>query len=186
MNDVILLIGKISSGKSSIAKLLESSNSESLIISFGGYLKYYCEQNNLKIERETLQNIGNSFIKSNPDLFLNNVIEFNEPSPNKLIIFEGIRHESIFNSICKKYNNNISVFLDIDKEIRYSRYKKRNKDIDKPTSYAEFIELDNHEVEQEVNNLKNKCTLIIENEDLEKQTTLIIDALISLKRKRQS
>jgi adenylate kinase family enzyme len=85
MKKSIIIIGRICSGKSSLARAL----SESLNIpkaSFGGYLVELAPQFNLKVSRDSLQNLGQSLIDSNPEKFLADVIKFSGSSEE--MIFE--------------------------------------------------------------------------------------------------
>lgn len=98
INKSIIIIGEISSGKSTLARRL----SEELQIpkaSFGSYLIYYCEQNNIpEDKRGDLQNLGEQMIDKNAVQFLRNVVEFTTDDSEQLI-FEGVRHGVILKEI---------------------------------------------------------------------------------------
>lgn len=87
MNKSIIIIGNISSGKSTLAKSVQELIPKSQIASFGAYLKSYCEERDLTYDREFLQNLGQKFIDENPEKFLKQVVDFSMPSENSIIIF---------------------------------------------------------------------------------------------------
>lgn len=160
INIAIAVIGRISSGKSTFAKEL-SSHYNITIASFGSYLKCYCQSKGFKTDRETLQNIGEDFIRNDPKILLNNVITYSRQKTNDFI-FEGVRHFVIFEelkNISKKY---FTVFIDADQNTRFYRYLERNKDSDINKTLEQFTASDNHPVELEIESLKHNCSLIID------------------------
>ncbi len=152
----IIIIGQICSGKSSLAKKIAAANGF-IDASFGKYLRHY----NHIGSRQELQDIGYEMIKNDHITFLKNVISFatNEP---KDILFEGVRHEVIFNEIMAISNSVFSIYLDSPYDLRLARYLKRDKNIDKEKSEAEFHRASLHPVEIEIPLLKSKCTLAIQ------------------------
>lgn len=159
LKSIITISGRISSGKSYAAKLIAKQFGFP-IASFGSYLKYYCEKNNLQTDRETLQNLGDNFIQTNPQLFLNNVIAYSIGKSNSIII-EGVRHKIIFDTVKHLADKSISVFIDADQKTRYERYYKRNKESDRTKDYNQFLISDTHSVELEIESLKPLCDIII-------------------------
>lgn len=162
INTTMGIIGRICSGKSTIAQKL-SANFDIPIISFGAYLMQYSKGNNLPTDREALQNLGNAFIKEDSNKFLQNVITA-QPVISKTIIIEGIRHLSIQKALTDISKFSIFIFVDASIETRYIRYCNRQKESDKAMSYKEFTTVDNHIVESEIELLKEKCHLTINSE----------------------
>lgn len=160
LKSIITISGRICSGKSFAANLIKDEFGFP-VASFGGYLKNYCEKSNLPIDRETLQNVGEAFIKTEPDKFLINVISFSIGHANRIII-EGVRHKSIFNAVNQLAEAHMAIFLDARLEVRYERYSKRNKDSDKVKTFEQFVLFDNHTVELEIESLKNHCDITID------------------------
>ncbi|MEP7377616.1 MAG: AAA family ATPase [Chitinophagaceae bacterium] len=160
----ILIIGEISSGKSTLARKL----SEELGIpkaSFGGYLLHYCEQNNIPEDsRRDLQNLGQQMIETDPIGFLKNVIEFTTNKP-VVILFEGVRHEVILKEISSCSDRLASVYIDATYDQRLSRYLSREKKIDTNKTESDFLIASKHQVEREVPALKDKCSLVIKSTD---------------------
>lgn len=162
-NDIdiaIAIVGRISSGKSTFAKELSSSYNIN-IASFGSYLKHYCETNSFKTDRKTLQQIGDKFIHERPETLLSNVIKHFIQDSNSLI-FEGVRHRIIFDELKKSSRRYISIFIDADQITRYKRYNDRKKDADIDKSWKEFLVIDNHPVELEIETLKGDCDIIVD------------------------
>ena len=166
MNKSILIIGRISSGKSTIAKEIQRAIPNCRLISFGSYLKDYSEKRNYKIDRQSLQDLGQQFIDENPVNFLNSVVNHNKAKGGEVLIFEGVRHLPILSAIRKSYPVLLSIYLNIDVQTRYDRYLTRNKSIDRIISKEEFLKADNHKVELEIESLKNSCDLVIESESV--------------------
>ncbi|WP_026754765.1 AAA family ATPase [Sediminibacter sp. Hel_I_10] len=162
-NIVIAIIGEICSGKSTIAEKIKELDPNCLTISFGDYLKEYCKNNNISYEknRKILQDIGQSFIQKDADMFLKDVIEHYNPHPRQILLFEGIRHTDIFFSLKKNFENFKSIFIDEPIDIRYKRYILREKDIDRNVVFEDFIKINEHIVEIEIKSLKQYCELIL-------------------------
>ncbi|HXD91640.1 MAG TPA: AAA family ATPase [Bacteroidia bacterium] len=160
INQAIVIIGRICSGKSTLANAI-SSQLQIPIASFGGFLVNYCKRHNIKIEhRDVLQNLGNTFIQKEPSKFLLDVIEFSVGNSNR-IIFEGVRHKIILLEIQKMSKSIFSIFVDVETQERYKRMVRRAKDSDEVKNFDEFLKLDNHIVEKEIELLKPSADLII-------------------------
>lgn len=163
LKKAILIVGRISSGKSTIAQSV-SSQYEIPIASFGGYLKDYCTKLGLPIGRNNLQNIGDRFINERPREFLLDVIKFSDNGGGKMIL-EGVRHKVIFDMIKEICPNNISFFVEVSDQVRLARFLTRQKDSDIVKSESEFATMNSHPVELEVQSLKEFCDFIIESSD---------------------
>lgn len=160
---ILGIIGRISSGKSTVAKrLAKHYNAE--IISFGRYLVNYSKNKGLPVDRKSLQELGDSFIKSDAKGFLSNVMQDQISSSTSAVIIEGIRHKNIFNAIKDQSNTAIFAFIDVPVEIRHQRYRSRLKESDEPVSMEKFIEIDTHPVEAEIDSLKMLCNIMLESD----------------------
>lgn len=126
----------------------------------------YSEERNWKIDRKSLQDLGQKFIDDNTVAFLQNVVEYNQAKDDEILLFEGVRHKSILRAISTNYPVVLSIFLDVDAQTRYNRYVGRDKSIDKLISWEEFLKADNHKVELEIESLKNDCDLILGDKSL--------------------
>jgi uridine kinase len=164
----ILIIGEISSGKSTLARRL-SEEFGMPKASFGSYLLYYCEQNNIPEDsRGDLQNLGQQMIEADPVGFLKNVIAFTTDKP-VVILFEGVRHEVILREISSCSEKIASIYIDATFNQRLSRYLSREKKIDTNKTEKDFLIASRHTVEREVPALKEKCSLVIKSSDSQEE-----------------
>ncbi len=164
INLSILIIGKICSGKSTLAMDI-SKWLHYPIASFGGYLANYSRENGLPMDREALQNLGANMIATDYKEFLDNVICYSNDRPSKLI-FEGVRHKVIFDDIKRRSEKMFAIYLDVMEEVRIERFIKREKAIDSNAKAAEdFHKRSNHQVELELEMLRNDCNYIIVSND---------------------
>jgi len=167
----IIIIGAISSGKSTVASHI-SEGYDIKIASFGGYLNEYSLRNNLPNDRKSLQDLGDEFIKSKSERFLLDVISFSGTETESLI-FEGVRHLVILDLIKAHSARSLSIFIDVPFDVRKERYLLRNKDIDLQKSSQEFDARNSHIVETEVPELRKFCDLTISSfEDSKLQRSL--------------
>lgn len=162
INNIIVIIGKISSGKSTLASQI-SEKFGIQIISFGKYLVNYSQENNLPTNRLDLQNLGERLIAEAPDLFLKNVLNFYLPIPGTIII-EGVRHKAIFELLKSESRLSTFIYVDTDNELRYTRFCNRRKSGDKELTFDQFIEMDSHSVESQIDTLSIMCDYNYSNE----------------------
>lgn len=146
---VIVISGKISSGKTTLAKEI-SVRFNLPIASFSGYLKYYCEKRKLPTDRKSLQDIGRKLVTTKPYLFLKHVVLFYK-GDSDTIILEGLRHMAIFEHLYKICDACLVLFLDPDPNTTYNRFIKREELSVNENDYDKFIR---HPVELEIEQLK--------------------------------
>ena len=155
----IVIIGQISSGKTTLAKKL-SEDFDIPLASFGGYLKKQIGNYTDSISnRQVLQNIGQDMVDRDALGFLQNVIEFSDA--REKLIFEGVRHEVIFKAISGLSHYMISIYIDASYTQRLQRYLTREKSIDIKKSEEEFLKACSHEVELQIPLLMDKSSFII-------------------------
>lgn len=159
---IIAIIGRISSGKSTIAREI-SERYNIPVASFGGYLHHYSVINSLPTGRKDLQDLGEKLIKEEPHKFLNAVIN-SATNDSNFIILEGIRHRLIFDAVREVTVNRLSIFIQASDEIRLQRYLARNKDSDTNKPLQEFEVRNQHPVEQEVEDLRQYCDVTLNSE----------------------
>jgi cytidylate kinase len=160
INKSVVIIGKICSGKSTLAKFL-AENYSLPIISFGGYIKSHCIQNNLSTDRKNLQDIGESFINTDHKKFLKDAVLFSAGNKTNLV-FEGVRHKAILNEIKETSSQTVFIFVKADHKSRYDRYVSRERDSDKLNTFEQFKESDAHSVEKEIDELEKHCDYVID------------------------
>lgn len=155
----IIFSGKISSGKSSVSKLIANRLGASRV-SFGSYLKELCLKKNIVVSRENLQELGESLIRSNPKEFLDAVFE--PVSNTEIVVIDGLRHKAILDLIRLRSELTTLIFFDLDDELRQTRYQNREKSLDGSKSVEVFQAQNNHIVEREVTDLKILSDLIVD------------------------
>jgi dephospho-CoA kinase len=159
----IIIIGKICSGKSTLANILLDNLPNAFVVSFSAYIKKYCDENNISCEkdRRILQEIGQNFIENEPISFLKKTIKMNNIEKDNIHIFEGVRHKIIFDEIKKISTKSISIFVSESEELRFKRYNERKRDIVTSVTLNEFRKKNNHKVELEIDELKKYCDRVV-------------------------
>lgn len=160
IKSIITISGRISSGKSFAANLIRNEFGLP-VATFGGYLKHYCEENNLLTDRKTLQDTGEAFVKENPKQFLVDVISHFIGSADSIVL-EGVRHVSILDAVDQLTKNRVSIFIEADLQTRYKRYYERNKDADQIKNFKQFKIADSHPVELDIESLKSISNIILD------------------------
>lgn len=160
IKSIITISGRISSGKTYAANLIKTELCLP-VASFGGYLKHYCEKNNLTTDRKTLQDTGESLVSEDPEQFVVDVITHFIGTSDRIIL-EGVRHKSILEAVNQLTENRVSVFIDANLETRYKRYFERNKDMDGVKTFEQFKIADSHSVEMEIESLKPLCNVVVD------------------------
>ena len=149
----VVIIGKICSGKSTLAKALAVDNSFT-IVSFGAFVKHLCVEKGIEPTRKNKQNLGEKLVRENPSFFLLKATEFSLKANSTMpVIYEGVRHVSILQAIREISKKTHVIYLDYDVDVRYSRYLLREKLIDTLDNRNFFLEKSNHPVEQEITEL---------------------------------
>jgi len=153
---IIAICGRISSGKTTLAKQISERYSLP-IASFGGFLKQYCEMNNLPTDRKSLQDVGKDFISGNPKKLLKDVIIFYK-GDSETVLLEGVRHKVIIKHLASLCDESLVIFVDADPKTIYQRYTNRKKESDTETDYEKYV---NHDVEFEIEHLKFFSDIIL-------------------------
>lgn len=166
----IIIVGKICSGKSTLAKELSIQLNFS-IVSFGGYLLDYAKHNSLPFDRESLQDLGTHMVESDAGEFLRNAINFSAKNSRDLI-FEGVRHKVIFEEIDKISKRSFSLYADVNMEERLRRFLNREKEIDILVNEKDFLARNSHKVESEIEEIKSLCDTIIDSNQLISQINI--------------
>lgn len=164
MKTIIGISGQINAGKTATSKIL----SESLGVpyySFSNLIESLLLNNGVEITRHTLQNkgieiinqIGYSGIAS---LLLETYsINLNEPC-----IIEGIRHIDVCNFYRNKFQNKFKlIYIDCSREIRFERIRGKIMKNIIINSIEDFINIENHIVETEIEKIKENADFIIDN-----------------------
>lgn len=152
----IIIIGKICSGKSTLAEKI-CARFGVQIASFSKYLTSYLQNIGVfDFSRRQLQDIGAQLVAENPKEFLQRVIECNT-LPETVVIFEGVRHKSIFNEIVVCSSKTFCIYIDTSLEERHRRCEARDKT---NLDLQDFRRIDQHPVELEIESLKGHANMI--------------------------
>lgn len=161
-NKAIIVTGKICSGKTTILRAL-SQDLDWPIVSFGSYVRYIAKERNLHSKREVYQSLGSELYKTlGPNKFLTEVIKFHTKFDQDNILFDGVRHISILTEIQKAFRLVYTIYLDADVELRFRRFIAKQDPSEKKLSFEEFLKIDNHPVENEIELLKKQSNIIVD------------------------
>jgi dephospho-CoA kinase len=158
MKLLIGIAGKISSGKSTVARYI-SDTYDIPYVSFGDYLRVYCEKHDLPVDRKTMQDLGQTFVDAGPKEFFEKVI-FSKGRVD-CIVFDSIRHSAGVAFMKELSEQSVVIYVDTGDATRHERYMKRVKDGDVKKSFEEFIALNDHEVERQIDEVKQYADLVI-------------------------
>ncbi len=154
--------GKISSGKSTIAHFI-ADKYKIPYVSSGDFLRKYCASNNLPADRISLQDLGQKFVDKDPQLFFQN-IAFSQGEQD-YIIFDSIRHLAGIDFIKEISEKSILIYMDVEDKILYDRYYQRHKEGDEVKSFEEFLKVNHHGTEKEIEEVKKYADITIRPED---------------------
>lgn len=172
----VIITGRICSGKSTVSTRL-AERFDCQVISFGQYIDSYCREHGIDPNRVNKQNIGTQLIQSGTDDFVANVVKYflGDNLSSKIIIFEGVRHLGIYESIKKRSSKLFTFFLNPDQDILFKRYINRENLSNSITLKEMFVDTLKHPVESEIMQISKFADLIFSNEDID-----IIDNAVSI------
>lgn len=129
LGKIICIVGKIASGKTTLAnELAVAMKGEQFSIS--DYLKYCLKEKGVKNPSRTqLQELGEDFISKGYENFCENFLKFISYDDHKTYIIDGIRHKNFFTALCNKSYpiNPLLVFLNVDNEVLDQRKNERQE-----------------------------------------------------------
>ncbi len=153
--------GKIGSGKSTLSDYLVENHDFSLI-SFGGYVRHEAELQGLNPSREDYQELGDRLVQEPiPEEFIQRCIEYFQPK-SSLHVYDGLRHLSIANGLRHIYKRCVIVFINAPDNLRYQRYKSRQRVDDPKLNFNQFLSLSEHRVEYEIDKIASIADLVIQ------------------------
>ncbi|MDE1765558.1 MAG: hypothetical protein KGI27_04680 [Thaumarchaeota archaeon] len=156
----ILICGKISSGKTSLIKHL-SNEFKIPVTSFGKMIKDKVGETSKINTRKQLQDFGyDLFISSGARKILEIAIDHSGSVNSETMIFDGVRHESVFEEIKNISQKTLLIFLDARRDLRFLRYGRYIGSDN--LSLAEFAEIDDHPIERGIDKLKEYSNLTID------------------------
>jgi dephospho-CoA kinase len=142
----LIFCGKLGSGKSTVSKEVAIQIGANWN-SFGNSVRRIAEERGLPTDRDQLQKLGAQLVSEAPEFFCDRVLAGASHSSNRIIVLDGLRHESILALLRKKLSPEklLCVFVEVDEETRIDRIAKRNS-----LKREEVLQLDTHSTEIEV------------------------------------
>lgn len=150
---IIILTGKIASGKTTISNIL-ADNYQYPYVTISQFLKNELVKEGKPITRENLQNFGKRiFAEFGEDYIIEKTLSL-VPSENDVCILDGIRYPEGIDIIKEKYAEKCyTIYLDIESEIRYSRYQPQ-------ITKSDWDEINNSFTESNIEKIKDKADCI--------------------------
>lgn len=145
MSTVIALSGKIASGKSTVASEFAKEVGWPCV-SFGDYVRSVAQSRGLPESRETLQEIGDRFIRTNLEDFCKSVLNQADWKPGQSLVIEGVRHAEV-NILLRNLvapSRYFLAYLKVDDDLRKQRLRREGIDD------RELIHVETHPTEEQV------------------------------------
>ena len=148
---IIGLIGKIGSGKDSIAEILIKKFNFHEQIRFSDPITEFLTAINLDLNRENYQKIGFYLRKIFGEyIIIDTIVRRIKNKINRNLIVNGIRYKLEFDAI--KNLGGVIIGIEIDDEKRFQRINTRKR-FGQKISWNEFKEYDNKETEIQIESL---------------------------------
>jgi len=172
----IIVCGKICSGKSMVIKFI-SEQTKWPIVSFGAFIRDISLKQNLPATRESYQQIGQDLFENwGAKKLLLEAIKFSVPLGQENVLFDGVRHKSVFFEIKRICEQTFLIYLAADEKIRYDRFNSRKNVGDAGLSLEEFLKIDKQQIESGIEALGSSADLIV---DASRPTQDIYQALMN-------
>jgi len=166
---LIGITGKIGSGKSRIAKHIETKYGFRRL-STSDLLKSILKSKNIEPSRENLQDIGDNVIRTIGGSGFMAIMLVNLPSENYQI--DSIRHLDALHYMKKKYGPDfVNIFVDTTENTRYSRTEKQYE------NFEYFKKIDSANTEKEIELIKSQSDFIINNENSFSEVEILVEKM---------
>jgi dephospho-CoA kinase len=129
---IVGIAGKIASGKSTLTRSL-AARLKAKRLGFGDYVRVVAKSKGSDpSDRKVLQLIGQELATRDPSAFVGGILSFGGYDPPENIVFDGIRHGSVWQEIqavaARIHDTAFLVFLDMPEEMRQQRLAARGLD----------------------------------------------------------
>lgn len=156
MKKIFILVGFSGSGKTSLVNSLDCDNLE--IISAGKIFSNIAQSHSISTSRIDIQDFAISYFKNKGyDFFIDLIVSEINNSVHSVLI-EGLRHYKVINKLKEIFDNIKIIFINVEKEIRKNRLIERDN-----YTIIQVEKLQNHSIEKELINVKNKSNYIVHN-----------------------
>lgn len=156
----ILICGRISAGKTTVIKHL-SKEFKIPVVSFGKMIKDIVDEAEKNPNRKQLQDYGYRLFSSiGAKKILEMAMDHSKNNLSKIIIFDGVRHESVVEEIKKISKKTLLIFLEANENLRFHRYVKYAGPSN--LTLSDFHKIDDHGIERGINKLKDYSDLTID------------------------
>jgi len=164
LQKIFIITGHTGCGKTSLMTVLSKDGWK--IISAGKIFSDISKLYNVGQDRLSIQEFAIGYFKKNGYSDFSRMI-CNEVGDAESVIIEGLRPLEVVKQIRLHFRQVIIIFIDTKKEIRAKRLTSREK-----YSSWQIEQIQNHAIEQELNNVRDAADYIVEN-------NLDLDYLIS-------
>lgn len=158
--NLIFFSGKLGSGKTEISKRV----AQRLSLRWNGFgytLKRIATERGISISRPNLQELGESLVANDLELFCKRVIDEATGGKNSEIVIDGLRHIAVREHAKTIHadNNVFCIFVEVDENIRQSRIFSRDG-----ISQKELQQLEDHQTERDVaDRLRKEANFVADN-----------------------
>jgi dephospho-CoA kinase len=157
----IAITGHISAGKSTLIRELAARHPWS-VISFGEYVRSVARQRSLPTDRKSLQELGYDLFRSlGAKAFTDTVIAHSAPLSNVWLL-DGVRDAAIVAALRQEHATTMVIFLDVPARMRYERHVARMNLEETVFTFADFLNLEAHPIEQGTDGLRTIADDVIE------------------------
>lgn len=157
---LVLMIGRIASGKSTTAEALRQRFDGS-VVSFGRAISQIARERGIPINRPELQKLGQDLVDNAPDFLISRTLDVIgvDDLTNRVRIVDGLRHLTIMEDIKRMFVNWSTVTVYIDLPVSECIKRAEARGIDK----AEYLRYETHETELDVHDkLKAASDVVID------------------------
>lgn len=157
----IAITGHISAGKSTLIHELAARHGWSTI-SFGEYVRSVARQRSIPVDRRNLQDIGHNIFRSlGAKGFVDAVIAHSRPLSD-VRLFDGVRDDAIVSALRQEHSMAVVIFLDVPARTRYERHLARMSLDRSVFTFADFMDLEAHPIEQGTESLRSTADEVVQ------------------------
>ena len=170
---IIAIAGQTGSGKTSLGKQL-CQLLGATFSSFGSFVREEAGRRGIKVDRLSLQNLGQSLIDElGPEEFVRSVLSFGKTEDLTTMVVDGVRSVEIWQSIQKLTSNSALIYLDIDESIRLERIIRRDK-----LDFSAIRSAMEHPMELNVPKLREYADIVLYDSPIDTMASRAVELLV--------